>query len=271
MKEWREMVDRIKASTETVKIGIAGKYFATGSYVLADSYISVIEAVKHAASAQGKKAVIEWLNVEEFEKDPAQLSRLSEFGGIIVPGGFGDRGVEGKISVIKYCRENKIPYLGICYGMQLAVVEYARNVLGLSDASTTEVNPNTTNPVIDILPEQKELLAKKQYGASMRLGNYPAILKEGTIIQKQYGESEVVERHRHRYEVNPDYIERIEKAGMVFSGTSPSRKLMEFIELPKTSHPYFVGTQAHPELLSRPLRPHPLFVGLIEAAITNTK
>jgi CTP synthase len=267
MKEWREMVDRIKASTETVKIGIAGKYFATGSYVLADSYISVIEAVKHAASAQGKKAVIEWLNVEEFEKDPAQLSRLSEFGGIIVPGGFGDRGVEGKISVIKYCRENKIPYLGICYGMQLAVVEYARHVAGMTDANTTEVNPTTTNPVIDILPEQKELLAKKQYGASMRLGNYPALLKKGTIAYEQYGEDEVVERHRHRYEVNPEYIERIEKAGMVFSGTSPSRKLMEFAELPKSAHPYFVGTQAHPELLSRPLRPHPLFVGLIKASI----
>lgn len=266
MKEWRGLVDKIKAATKPIKIAIAGKYFTTGEYVLTDSYISVLEAIKHAAYHAGRKPVIEWINVEDFEKDPAQLSRLDQYGGVIVPGGFGDRGVEGKIATIQYCREKKIPYLGLCYGMQLAVVEYARHVAGMADANTSEVNPNTTHPVIDILPEQKELLAKKQYGASMRLGNYPAQIKKGTIAYEQYGKEEVVERHRHRYEVNPEYIEQLEKAGMVFSGTSPSRKLMEFAELPKSVHPYFVGTQAHPELISRPLRPHPLFVGLIEAA-----
>lgn len=266
MKEWRGLVDKIKAATKPIKIAIAGKYFTTGEYVLTDSYISVLEAIKHAAYHAGRKPVIEWINVEDFEKDPAQLSRLDQYGGVIVPGGFGDRGVEGKIATIQYCREKKIPYLGLCYGMQLAVVEYARHVAGMADANTSEVNPNTTHPVIDILPEQKELLAKKQYGASMRLGNYPAQIKKGTIAYEQYGKEEVVERHRHRYEVNPEYIEQLEKAGMVFSGTSPSRKLMEFAELPKSVHPYFIGTQAHPELISRPLRPHPLFVGLIEAA-----
>ncbi len=267
MKEWRGLVEKIKAATEPVKIAIAGKYFSTGEYVLADSYISVIQAVNHAAFHADRKPVIEWVNVEDFEKDPSQLSKLDQYQGIIVPGGFGDRGVEGKIAVIKYCREKKIPYLGLCYGMQLMVVETARNVAGMTDANTTEVNPATTHPVIDILPEQKELLAKKQYGASMRLGNYPAQLKKGTIVYDAYGKDEVIERHRHRYEVNPEYIEQIEKAGLVFSGTSPSRKLMEFAELPKDKHPYFVGTQAHPELISRPLRPHPLFVGLIKAAL----
>lgn len=270
MKEWRGLVDRIKAATEPVKIAIAGKYFATGEYVLTDSYISVLEAIKHAAYQQGRKPVIEWINVEDFEKDPSKLLQLDAYGGVIVPGGFGERGVEGKIATIKYCREKKIPYLGLCYGMQLAVVEYARHVAGMADANTTEIDPATTHPVIDILPEQKELLAKKQYGASMRLGNYPASIKKGTIAYEQYGAEEVIERHRHRYEVNPEYIEQIEKAGMVFSGTSPSRKLMEFAELPKSVHPYFIGTQAHPELISRPLRPHPLFMGLIEAAIKRS-
>ncbi len=267
MKEWRGLVDKIRSATKPVKIAIAGKYFATGEFVLTDSYISVIQAIGHAAYQAGHKPDIEWVNVEDFEKDPSQLKRLDQYGGVIVPGGFGDRGVEGKIAVIKYCRENKIPYLGLCYGMQLMVVEHARNIGGLQGAHTTEVDPNTKYPVIDILPEQKELLAKKQYGASMRLGNYPATLKKGTIVYDAYGKEEVIERHRHRFEVNPEYIEQIEKMGLVFSGTSPSRKLMEFAELPKDKHPYFVGTQAHPELISRPLRPHPLFAGLVKAAI----
>lgn len=267
MKEWRALVDKIRASKEPVKIAIAGKYFTTGEFLLTDSYISVIQAINHAAYQFGRKPVIDWINVEEFEKDASKLSMLDKYQGVIVPGGFGDRGVEGKIATIKYCRENKIPYLGLCYGMQLAVVEYARSVAGMEGANTTEVNSATKYPVIDILPEQKELLAKKQYGASMRLGNYTAKIKQGTIVSDLYGKDEAVERHRHRYEVNPDYIEKIEAAGMVFSGTSPDRKLMEFAELPKDKHPYFVGTQAHPELISRPLRPHPLFVGLIKAAI----
>jgi CTP synthase len=266
MKEWRAMVDKIKAATGPVRIGIAGKYFTTGEYVLADSYISVIEAVKQSAHHIGRIPVIEWLNVEEFEKDPAALNRLNNFDGIIVPGGFGNRGIEGKINVIQHCRTNNIPYLGLCYGMQLMAVEFARNVMGLKDANTTEVNPETTNPVIDILAEQKELLAKKQYGASMRLGNYIAKLRKGSIVQAAYGEDEVIERHRHRYEVNPAYVQRMESAGLVFGGTSPDGTLMEFAELPKDKHPFFVGTQAHPELISRPLRPHPLFLAFIKAA-----
>jgi CTP synthase len=266
MKEWRAMVDRIKAATGPVRIGIAGKYFTTGEYVLADSYISVIEAVKQSAHHIGRIPVIEWLNVEEFENDPAALNRLNNFDGIIVPGGFGNRGIEGKINVIQHCRTNNIPYLGLCYGMQLMAVEFARNVMGLKDANTTEVNPETTNPIIDILPEQKELLAKKQYGASMRLGNYTAKLRKGSIVQAAYGENEVIERHRHRYEVNPAYVQKMEAAGLVFGGTSPDGTLMEFAELPKDKHPFFVGTQAHPELISRPLRPHPLFLAFIKAA-----
>ncbi len=266
MKEWRAMVDKIRAATEPVKIAIAGKYFTTGEFVMTDSYISVIEAIKHAACAVGRKAVIEWLNVEEFEKDPKQLERLAQYQGVIVPGGFGNRGIEGKIKVIEHCRVNKIPYLGLCYGMQLMVVEYARSKAGLLDANTTEVNPDTTNPVIDVLPEQRELLAKKQYGASMRLGNYTAKLRKGSIVQAAYGEDEVIERHRHRYEVNPAYVQRMEAAGLVFGGTSPDGTLMEFAELPKDKHPFFVGTQAHPELISRPLRPHPLFLAFIKAA-----
>jgi len=266
LQEWRDFVAKGKAATETVKIGIAGKYFTTGDFVLADSYISVIEAVRQSAIWNNRKPVIEWLNVEEFEKDPAQLARLNQYQGIIVPGGFGNRGVEGKIKVIEHCRVNKIPYLGLCYGMQLQVVEFARNVLGMTDANTTEVNPSTKAPVIDILPEQKEMIANKNYGATMRLGNYPAKLKQGTIVREAYGKDEVIERHRHRYEVNPEYIAQIEKGGLVFSGTSPEGKLMEFAELPKDKHPFFVGTQAHPELISRPMSPHPLFMAFIKAA-----
>jgi CTP synthase len=243
----------------------------TGEFTLTDSYISVLEAVKQAAFYNDRKPEISWVDTEDFEKSPEKLKDLSQYDGVIVPGGFGSRGIEGKIKAIEYCRVNKIPYLGLCYGMQLQVVEYARNVVGLKDANTTEVNTKTANPVIDILPEQKANIINKRYGASMRLGNYTAKLKKGTIVGELYKKEEVVERHRHRYEVNPEYIERIEKAGLVFSGTSPEGKLMEFAELPKDKHPFFVGTQAHPELISRPLNPHPLFLGFIKAASERSK
>jgi CTP synthase len=210
--------------------------------------------------------VIEWLSSEAFENGAEKIEKLSEYDGIIVPGGFGDRGVEGKIAVAKYCRENKIPYFGLCYGMQLAVVEYARDVLGWKDAHTSEVNPKSKHPVIDIMPEQKKNMTDKNYGATMRLGNYTAQIKPNTIASQAYGAKEVEERHRHRYEVNPDFIEELEKAGLVFSGVSPDRRLMEIMELPESVHPFFVGTQSHPELISRPLRPHPLFVAFIAAA-----
>ncbi|MDO8601760.1 MAG: CTP synthase [bacterium] len=275
LNEWRAMVTRIKKATTTVRIGIVGKYFTTGDFTLSDSYISVLEAVKHAAGANKVKPEIIWLDAEEFEQNTNKLKELDQFNGIIVPGGFGSRGVEGKINVIEHCRKNKIPYLGLCYGMQLAVVEFARHVVGLSDANTTEIDPKTKNPVIDIMPEQKKNMADKNYGATMRLGDYPAIIKPGTIAAKAYQAKRVIERHRHRYEVNPSFISKIEKKGLVFSGISPDRRLMEIAELPTDKHPFFVGTQSHPELISRPLRPHPLFVAFIKAAVTkglrNTK
>ena len=267
MKEWRAFAARIDAATKPVNIGIVGKYFASGKFVLADSYLSVIEAIKHASAFWDVKPAIHWIDSEQFEKgDAKSMKELDKYDGIIVPGGFGSRGVEGKLAAIRYCREQKIPYFGLCYGMQLATVEIARDVLGWKDANTTEINPKTKHPIIDILPEQKKLLAEKKYGASMRLGAYPATLKKGTIAEKAYGKTSISERHRHRFEVNPVYVKRLEKAGIVFSGQSPSRRLMEVMELPKKVHPFFVGTQFHPELKSRPLRPNPLFREFIKAA-----
>lgn len=272
LAEWKTLVRRIRTSEKPVKIGIVGKYFGTGSFILADSYISVIEAVKHAAYALRRKPVIEWLDAEQY--DPklnrgyrAELNKLKNYDGIIVPGGFGSRGIEGKISVIKFCRENRIPYFGLCYGMQLATVEFARNVADLKDAHTTEVNPKAPHPVIDVMPEQKKNLAEKNYGATMRLGAYPALLQKNTIAQAAYGAKRISERHRHRYEVNPNYVARLEKKGLIFSGISPDRRLMEIAELPKKVHPFFLGTQFHPELKSRPLNPHPLFLSFIRASI----
>jgi CTP synthase len=268
--EWRKMVGRIRAAKETVKIGIVGKYFGSGEFVLEDSYISVIEAVKHAAGTLGRKPEIEWLDAEAFEKDKSALASLSGYHGIIIPGGFGSRGVEGKILAINYLREHGIPYFGLCYGMQLAVVEFARNVLGIKGAHTTEIAIDAQDPVVDILPEQRKNLKEKNFGATMRLGAYPALLKKGTQARRAYGTGEISERHRHRFEINPDYIERIEKGGIIFSGVSPDRRLMEVMELPKSVHPFFLGTQFHPELKSRPLHPHPLFVEFVRAASKRT-
>jgi CTP synthase len=189
---------------------------------------------------------------------------------VIVPGGFGQSGIEGIIMAIKYVRENKIPYLGLCYGMQLAVIEFCRNVLGWKDANTAEINPNSSHIVIDIMENQKKNLENGKYGATMRLGAYPALLKEGSIASTAYGTNEISERHRHRYEVNTKYIEEIKKAGLVFSGTSPDGRLMEIAELPKSVHPFFLGTQFHPEFKARPLHPHPLFSAFIEACIRNS-
>jgi len=269
MKEWKEMVVKMSNATKPVRIGIVGKYFGSGEFVLEDSYISVIESVRHAGGKVGHKPEIVWLNSEQFETDPKSLKELDNFDGIIVPGGFGSRGIEGKISVIKYCRENKIPYFGLCYGMQLAVTEFARHMAGMKVANTTEINPKTPFPVVDIMPEQKKNLKDKNFGATMRLGAYPAILKKGSVAFDAYGVSEISERHRHRYEVNPEYIEKLEKAGLVFSGTSPDGRLMEIAELPKEKHPFFLGTQFHPELKSRPLSPHPLFVAFMKACVAK--
>jgi CTP synthase len=265
LKEWGTLVKHIKSAKKKIRIGIVGKYFGTGDFVLSDAYISVIEAVKHACFKAGVKADIDWINSELFEKDPEKIESLKECAGVVVPGGFGARGIEGKLKTIKFCRENKIPYFGLCYGMQLLVVEFARNVLGLTDANTTEIDRDTKNPVIDIMPDQKKNLEDSNYGATMRLGAYPATLKKGTIAYEAYGKEKISERHRHRWEVNPKYIEKFEKAGLVFSGESPDRKLMEIAELPKSEHPFFLGTQFHPEFKSLPLEPHPLFFEFIKA------
>ncbi len=267
LKGWRRFASIARTAKKTVKIGIVGKYFGSGNFVLTDSYISVIEAVKHAAYSLNTKPEIGWIDSNDFEKSPKKLQELSRYDGIVVPGGFGSRGVEGKIAAIRYAREHKIPYFGLCYGMQLAVIEFARNVVGLKGANTTEVSPKTEHPVIFIMPEQKEHMEKKNYGATMRLGAYPAILKKGTIAQNAYGKNSISERHRHRYEVNPDYIAKLEKKGLIFSGVSPDRRLMEIAELPQSQHPFFVGSQFHPEFKSRPLNPHPLFRSFIKAAI----
>ena len=287
MKDWRAMVKTIRARKPPVKIGIVGKYFGTGEFELTDSYISVLEAIKHAAYALKREPVIEWLGSELFEKDKAKLRVLSKYDGVIIPGGFGSRGIEGKIAAIQYLREKKIPYFGLCYGMQLATIEFARHTAGIKGAQTTEIDPRTKHPVIDIMPEQKKNVAAKNYGATMRLGVYPALLKKGTIAEAAYKGSRFVvknytlnakpytlcikERHRHRYEVNPEYVEALEKKGLIFSGTSPDRRLMEIAELPRKVHPFFLGTQFHPELTSRPLTAHPLFLEFVKAAIKKKK
>ncbi len=266
LSEWRDFVNRAKSLKKECRVGLVGKYFDTGDFSLEDSYISVIEAVKHACFANSARPKIVWINSKEFEKDKKNLEKLKEVQALIIPGGFCSSGVEGKILAIEYARKNNLPFLGLCYGMQLAVVEYARNVCRLKGAHTTEIDPKTKHPVIDILPEQKEKIADSNYGNTMRLGEWEALLVGGTVVSRLYGTGRVSERHRHRYEVNPDYISPLEQAGLVFSGKSPSAPLMEFIELP--GHRFFVATQGHPEFKSRPLRPHPLFNGLVQAALS---
>ncbi len=269
--EWEGFVRKVHRAKDTVRIAVVGKYFDTGDFMFADSYISVIEAIKYSAYAQGKRAELVWLSATQFEGVKPPLSELGTFDGILVPGGFGTRGIEGILNVIRYAREHKIPYFGICYGMQLAVVEYARNVLGLKDATSREIDPKSSNLVIDIMEAQKEVLKNGKYGGSMRLGSYPAVLKKGTIARTAYGADKIDERHRHRFEVNPAYIERLEKAGLVFSGTSPDGTLMEIAELSKKDHPFFLGTQFHPEFKANPLNPHPIFSAFIKAVVAQNK
>lgn len=264
LKIWNDFISNIRNFEEEVTIGIVGKYFDIGSSKLSDSYISVIESIKHAAWNNGLNPKIKWIDSKIFEKKPEEITSLDSVDGVIVPGGFGLSGIDGKIKTIKYTREHAIPYLGLCLGMQLAVVEYARNVCNLEGANSSEIDKKTAHPVIDFIPEQVDILQESRYGATMRLGAYPAILKKGTIVQKLYGKNKIYERHRHRYEVNPKYVDTLEKKGLVFSGRSPDRILMEFMELP--DHPYFVATQAHPEFKSRPMKPAPLFEGFINAA-----
>ena len=265
--EWRAMVRKIRTAKKPLDIAVVGKYFATGNYTLVDSYISVVEALRHACWQNNRMPKLHWINSEDFEKNPRSVSRLKDMDGILVPGGFGGRGIEGIIMAIKFARENKIPYFGLCYGLQLAVVEFARHVCGLADANTTEVSRNTKHPVIDVMAEQKKNLADKNFGATMRLGNYPCKVKKDTLAFSAYKTSGVVERHRHRYEVNNKYRKILESKGLIFSGIYAKKDLVEIIELDKKIHPWFLGTQFHPEFNSRPWKPQALFDGFIKAAI----
>ncbi|RLE45972.1 hypothetical protein DRJ22_03095 [Candidatus Woesearchaeota archaeon] len=258
MTEWKKLVNNIKQPTKETTIAICGKYTE-----LKDSYASVIEALKHAGAHLETKINIRWVETTNLEKNPERQKKLlQDVNGILIPGGFGQRGTEGKIATAKYARENKIPYLGICYGLQIAVIEFARNVCGLEGANSTEINPDTKHPVIDYIPEQKEITQK---GGTMRLGAYKTIIKPGTKIGQLYGSTETSERHRHRYEVNPEYHELLQENGIIFSGMSPDKRLVEFIEL--KDHPYFAASQAHNELTSRLEKPNPLFYGFIQAAL----
>jgi len=263
IKPWEEYVKKITGLTQKIKVGIVGKYFDIGDFNLVDSYISVLEAVKHAAWNNDVQPEIIWIDAKDFEDDKANLEKLKEMDCVIVPGGFGKSGIEGKILTAQYCRENNVPYLGLCLGLQIATIEFARNVCNINGATSEEFDKNAENKVIAIISEQAEILKKKGYGGTMRLGGWKAILKEGSIVQKLYGKNEVVERHRHRFEVNPKFISKLEEHGLVFSGKGEHGVLMEFLELP--NHKFFVATQAHPEFTSRPMKPNPLFDGLIKA------
>lgn len=255
MTEWTALVDRVKNLSKKVRIGLIGKYVE-----LQDAYLSVVEAMKHAGFAFDTDVEVKWINAEHINEDNV-AEWLSDVDGVIIPGGFGDRGVEGKIAATAYARVNNLPYFGICLGMQLATVEFARNILQLKDAHSSELNPQTPYAIIDLLPEQKDV---EDLGGTLRLGLQPCKLVHGTKAFEAYGQELVYERHRHRYEFNNEYREQFEEAGFIFSGTSPDGRLIEVIEIP--DHPFFVASQFHPEFKSRPQRPHPLFRQFIKAA-----
>ncbi len=262
---WKKFVARSKNGVDTVKIAVVGKYFSSGDFVLSDVYLSVLEAIKYSAYSLNLKPEITYLSSQDFSNKD-KLKELKKYDGVLVPGGFGATGIEGKLNVIEYVRKQKIPYFGICYGMQLAVLEYAKNVLKLKSVSTEEIDAKAEHLVVGIMDEQREKIAKKDMGGTMRLGQYEAILKKGSLAAKAYKSTSIIERHRHRFEVNPMYIEQLEKAGLHFTGKSPDGQLMEIAELPSTTHPFFVGVQFHPELQARPLAPHPVFTAFIKAA-----
>ena len=257
---WEALVDHVNAADRTVRIGIVGKYVN-----MPDAYLSVVESIRHAGFDQGARVELHWIDAELVPEHVGE-ERLCELDGIIVPGGFGERGIEGMIAAANIARRNEIPYLGICLGLQVAVIEYARNVAGLEGANSTEFDIASPNPVIALMADQADVVDK---GGTMRLGAYPAMLEAGSQIAKLYGTEIVSERHRHRYEFNPRYRARLEDAGLRCCGVSPDGRLVEFIEVP--SHPYLVGTQAHPEFKSRPDRPHPLFNGLVDAALQRAE
>lgn len=257
--EWTAMVNRWKHPTKKVNIALVGKYVS-----LHDAYISVVESLKHGAVACDAELEIKWIDSETITPENVQ-SQLGDVDGIIVPGGFGDRGIDGMLYAIQYARENKVPYLGLCLGMQLTIVEFARNVLGYYDANSSEFNPSSVHQVIHIMPDQDGIT---DLGGTLRLGSYPCVLDPTSLAHQLYGKDLITERHRHRYEVNNDYREALTSHGMKLSGHSPGGRIIEMIELP--DHPWFIGTQAHPEFKSRPNKPHPLFQGFIEAALNNS-
>jgi CTP synthase len=269
LADWTALAEKIKNIKKEVTIGIVGKYFNLKS--CKDTYISVIESINHASWALDLKPKILWLDSEKYEKNPKLLSELDHLDGVVVPGGFGNRGVEGMILTADYVRRKQIPYFGLCLGMQILTIAYARNILKLQKANSTEMDAGTPHPVIATMADQIDKIKNKNYGASMRLGSYPAHLEKGSIAHASYGASIISERHRHRYEVNPKYVPELTKAGLVFSGKSPDGVLMEIAELPKKDHPFYLGTQFHPEFKSRPLSPHPLFTAFIKACVGKKK
>jgi CTP synthase len=256
--EWRGLVERIQHPAQAVTIALVGKYM-----VVPDAYISVVEAVKHGGIANDCRVTIERVNAEDIEREGAERL-LGAVDGVLVPGGFGDRGIQGKIEAIRYARERRVPLLGLCLGMQCSVIEYARHICGLEGAHSAEFSPLSPHPVLDLLPDQKSV---DKMGGTMRLGAYPCRIVPGTLAHRLYGADEVFERHRHRYEVNNDYRAQLEAAGMVFSGLSPDGRLVELAELP--DHPFFIASQFHPEFKSRPNRAHPLFSGFVQAALEH--
>ena len=280
LKPWKDLVKTVQEKNDRkTKIAIVAKYISTGDYELEDSYQSLVESLEHAGWNQKTDLELNFINAEKLQKNqPQELKKLKEADGIVVPIGWGERGVEGKIKAITYARENKVPYLGLCYGMQLASVEFARNVVGLEDANSTEVNPNTPHPIVHDIPFDKKYQRIKGDGASMRLGAYDCVLKPGTLAHHIYKKHKafkdlkqnlISERHRHRFEFNNDYRQALEEKGFVISGTSPDDFFVEIIELPKKIHPFFIATQAHPEYKSRPLDPHPMFIEFIRATFTS--
>ena len=260
MTEWLSLVDRVDNLNENVRIALVGKYVE-----LHDAYISVVESLKHAGYKHNAKVKIDWIQSEDITEENVH-EYLKDADGILVPGGFGDRGVEGKITTIKYARENNVPFFGICLGMQLAAVEFARNVCGLTGAHSSELDPNTPYPIINLLADQENVV---EMGGTLRLGSYPCTLAEGSVAHKEYGEINITERHRHRYEFNNFYRDRLTDKGMVLSGVSPDGKLVEIVEIPE--HPWFVAGQFHPEFKSRPEKAHPLFAGFIKASLENKR
>jgi CTP synthase len=264
---WNDLLRRVHHPAEEVTVGLVGKYID-----LPDAYLSVVEALRAGGFAHEARVHLRWIASDECQTPTGAARHLSDVDAICVPGGFGIRGIEGKLGALTYARVHGIPTLGLCLGLQCMVIEYARNVAGLEKAASTEFDPDCPEPVIATMEEQKSFVGGAgDLGGTMRLGLYPAALSAGSVVREAYGEAAISERHRHRYEVNNTYRDQLEAAGMVFSGTNPDLGLVEFVELPREVHPYYVSTQAHPELRSRPTRPHPLFAGLIGAAIERQR